>query len=80
MNEGEWNMTVNSSSVLSVEYFEAYLQLVSTSKEVGWEEAGEYMKEHFFRGDSQLYGQQTARNFLLACKSKRGVYLQIANK
>ena len=80
MKEGEWKMTVNSSSVLSVEYFEAYLQLVSTSKEVGWEEAGEYMKEHFFRGDSQLYGQQTAWNFSSACKNKKGIYLQIAIK
>lgn len=80
MKEGEWKMTVNRSSVLSVEYFEAYLQLVSTSKEVGWEEAGEYMKEHFFRGDSQLYGQQTARNFLMAYENKKGIYLQTAIK
>ncbi|MEE3953610.1 hypothetical protein [Peribacillus frigoritolerans] len=59
-------MTVNKSSVLSVEYFVSYLKLVASARNSGLEEAKEFMKEFFFKGEKNYYGQQTDENFCRA--------------
>ncbi|NCT39917.1 hypothetical protein GTW56_29760 [Bacillus sp. EB93] len=59
-------MAVNKSSVLSVEYFVSYLKLVASARNSGLEEAKEFMKEFFFKGEKNYYGQQTDENFCRA--------------
>lgn len=56
-------MTINRSSVLSVEYFESYFKLVMTSRNFALEEAKEYMINNFFQGDVMLYGKDTYHSF-----------------
>lgn len=56
-------MTVNHSSTLSVEYFISYLELVMNAKQISLKEASQYMNEHFFKGISNLYGENTALQF-----------------
>ncbi|MDW7617352.1 hypothetical protein SC499_22385 [Peribacillus simplex] len=62
-------MTVNRSSVLSVEYFEAYLKLVLSARNYGLEEAKGFMKSTFFKGETNFYGRQTDENFCIAYKN-----------
>lgn len=59
-------MTVNKSSVLSVEYFVSYLKLVASARNSGLEEAKDFMKEFFFKGEKNYYGKQTDENFCTA--------------
>lgn len=59
-------MTVNHSSVLSVEYFEAYFKLVLASREPVVEKAKEFIETNFFKGEACYYGEQTRRNFISA--------------
>ncbi|MEE3955879.1 hypothetical protein [Peribacillus frigoritolerans] len=59
-------MTVNRSSVLSVEYFVSYLKLVASAQNSDLEEAKEFMKEFFFKGEKNYYGQETDENFCRA--------------
>ncbi|MCY9141963.1 hypothetical protein [Peribacillus frigoritolerans] len=59
-------MTVNHSSVLSVEYFEAYFKLVLASREPLADNAKRYIKKNFFKDKECYYGEQTRRNFVSA--------------
>lgn len=59
-------MTVNHSSVLSIDYFVSYFKLVMSSRNYEIEEAKEYMIQHFFLGNVKLYGENTFRSFNLA--------------
>lgn len=59
-------MTVNRSSVLSVEYFVSYLKLVASARNSGFEDAKDFMKKSFFKGEKNYYGQQTDENFCRA--------------
>ncbi|MFJ5713644.1 hypothetical protein [Neobacillus sp. NPDC093127] len=59
-------MTVNHSSVLSVDYFEAYFKLVGSSRNYDIEKANEYMTQNFFKGDLQIYGKETYQSFVTA--------------
>lgn len=59
-------MTVNRSSVLSVEYFESYLNLVVTSRGFNLDEALNYVLQNFFKGDPMYYGKETYLNLILA--------------
>ncbi|MEQ2528381.1 hypothetical protein WMO40_16975 [Bacillaceae bacterium CLA-AA-H227] len=56
-------MTVNRSSVLSVDYFESYFRLVMTSRNFVLEEAKEYMISNFFQGDVMLYEEDSYHSF-----------------
>lgn len=55
--------TVNRGSMLTVDYFKAYLQLICDSRSLSVEDAAEFMKHHFFRGDLYRYGPQTFERF-----------------
>jgi hypothetical protein len=56
-------MTVNHSSVLSVDYFVSYFRLVRSSRNVEMEEAKEFIIQHFFKGNVKLYGEDTFQSF-----------------
>ncbi|MGG0410250.1 hypothetical protein [Peribacillus simplex] len=72
-------MTVNHSSVLSVEYFEAYFKLVLASLEPVADKAKKYIEKNFFKGKECYYGEQTQRNFITAYNKLKDKKLQIAN-
>lgn len=59
-------MTVNHSSVLSVDYFESYFKLLLASREPDLEKAKEYIETHFFKGEEEYFGEQTRQNFIVA--------------
>ncbi|MBT2645409.1 hypothetical protein J7E52_01510 [Bacillus sp. ISL-34] len=59
-------MTVNHSSILSVEYFEAYFKLVIASREPVADNAKKYIEQNFFKGKKCYYGEQTRRKFITA--------------
>jgi hypothetical protein len=59
-------MTVNHSSVLSVEYFDAYFKLVLASREPVADNAKKYIEKNFFKDKECYYGEQTHRNFMTA--------------
>lgn len=59
-------MTVNHASILSVEYFLSYFNLVSISKGVNDSDAKDYIESTFFKGDPSFYGTLTYSNFLTA--------------
>jgi len=56
-------MTVNHSSVLSVEYFESYFKLVMLTRDYEIEKAKEFMVQNFFKGNQMLYGKDTYQSF-----------------
>jgi len=56
-------MTVNHASVLSVEYFVSYFKLVMSSRNYEVDEAKEFIIQHFFKGNVNLYGEYTIRSF-----------------
>ncbi|HAP2019756.1 MULTISPECIES: hypothetical protein [Staphylococcaceae] len=56
-------MTVNHASMLSVDYFISYLNLVMLSREVNLKEATLYMENEFFKGNIHQYGDTTETNF-----------------
>lgn len=55
--------TVNRGSVLTVEYFQAYLRLICTSRRMSVAEAAQYMINQFFGGDRHRFGEQTFERF-----------------
>jgi len=60
-------MKVNRGSVLSKEYFHAYLTHVMRVFQCNADEAKVKTVERLFRGDLSVYGEQTHQNFLNAC-------------
>ncbi|MFD2371587.1 hypothetical protein ACFSO0_16795 [Brevibacillus sp. GCM10020057] len=56
-------MKVNRGSVLSKQYFLAYLSHVMRVFQCNAEEAKVKTMEQFFRGDLQAYGDDTRENF-----------------
>ncbi|HJF32915.1 MULTISPECIES: hypothetical protein [Bacillales] len=66
-------MIVNHASILSVDYFISYLELIMKARQLSLEEAVFYMKENFFKGEAFLYGEVTAKHFEQAIQLlKRG--------
>jgi hypothetical protein len=59
-------VTVNHSSVLSVDYFEAYFKLVVSSRNYDIEEANKFMTQNYFKGDLLIYGKETYQSFVTA--------------
>ncbi|MGI8384001.1 hypothetical protein [Robertmurraya sp. P23] len=59
-------MTVNHSSVLSVEYFESYFHLVISSRNYEIDKAKEFIIQNFFKGNVKQYGEDTCLSFCLA--------------
>lgn len=56
-------MTVNHASTLSLEYFIRYLELVMKARQISLKEASQYMSEQFFKGNPNLYGENSAFHF-----------------
>lgn len=56
-------MTVNHASVLTKEYFIAYIKLIMKSREYTLIQAKEFAFDFFFKGDSQRYGTTTWLQF-----------------
>ena len=56
-------MTVNHASTLSVDYFIRYLELVMKARQFSLKEASQYMTVQYFRGNPNLYGENTALHF-----------------
>ncbi|WP_291759627.1 hypothetical protein [Lysinibacillus sp. UBA5990] len=52
-------MTVNHASVLTKDYFIAYLKLIMNSREYTIIEAKEFAFNFFFKGDIDRYGTST---------------------
>ncbi|MEE3950850.1 hypothetical protein [Peribacillus frigoritolerans] len=65
-------MTVNHSSALSVEYFDAYFKLVLASREPVVDNAKKFIETNFFKGEACYYGGQTHRNFMTAFYKLKG--------
>ena len=56
-------MTVNHASVLTKDYFIAYLKLIRNSREYTLIEAKEFAFDFFFKGDNERYGLSTWSQF-----------------
>lgn len=56
-------MTVNHASVLTKEYFIAYIKLIMKSREYTLIQAKEFAFDFFFKEDSQRYGTTTWLQF-----------------
>lgn len=61
-------MTVNHASLLTKEYFIAYLKLIMNSREFTLIQAKEFAYDFFFKGDMQHYGPSTWLQFEKAIK------------
>jgi len=61
-------MKLNRGSQLSKAYFRAYLTHVMRVFQYDVEEAKGKAIEQLFRGDIHAYGEETRRNFALACE------------
>lgn len=61
-------MTVNHASVLTKEYFIAYLKLIMNSREYTLKQAKELAFDFFFKGDMNRYGTATWLQFEKAIK------------
>ncbi len=61
-------MTVNRASVLTKDYFIAYLKLIMNSREYTLIEAKEFAFDFFFKGDMKLYDTSTWLQFEKALK------------
>ncbi|WP_313894863.1 hypothetical protein [Psychrobacillus sp.] len=59
-------MTVNNGANLSKEYFISYLKLVREAKSFSLEQAQDYMVNHFFKNNYNIYGKDSYCNFLQA--------------
>lgn len=59
-------MKINRGSVLSKEYFLAYLTHVMRVFQCNAEEAKTKTMERLFRGDLNAYGEETRNNFAIA--------------
>ncbi len=62
-------MTVNHSSALTSQYFQAYFKLVISSKDLSLAEAKQFIEGFFFKNDPEIYGGNTYSNFLHAYKA-----------
>jgi len=56
-------MTVNHASVLTQDYFIAYLKLIMNSREYTLIQAKEFAFEFFFKGDMDCYEKSTWLQF-----------------
>ncbi|MEK5431599.1 hypothetical protein MKY88_12080 [Lysinibacillus sp. FSL R7-0073] len=56
-------MTVNHSSILTKDYFIAYLKLIMNSREYTLIQAKEFAFDFFFKGDMDRYGTSTWLQF-----------------
>lgn len=61
-------MTVNHASVLTKDYFIAYLKLIMNSREYTLVEAKEFAFDFFFKGDMERYDISTWLQFEKAIK------------
>ncbi len=61
-------MTVNHASVLTQDYFIAYLKLIMNSREFTLKQAKEFAFDFFFKGDKNRYGNSTWLQFEKAIK------------
>ncbi len=61
-------MTVNHASVLTKDYFIAYLKLIMNSREYTLVEAKEFAFDFFFKGDMEHYDTSTWLQFEKAIK------------
>lgn len=59
-------MVVNNGGNLSQAYFRAYLNLIMTAKACSALCAQQYMLEHFFKGDHNLFGPVSYETFVQA--------------
>lgn len=62
-------MTVNHSSALSSQYFQAYFRLVMNSREFNVNEAKQFIEGFFFKNNQEIYGDSTYNHFLEAYRS-----------
>ena len=56
-------MTVNHASVLTKDYFIAYLKLIMNSRDYTLKQAKEFAFDFFFKGDMDRYGTSTCLQF-----------------
>ena len=56
-------MTVNHASVLTKDYFIAYLKLIMNSRDYNLKQAKEFAFDFFFKGDIDRYGTSTCLQF-----------------
>ncbi|MEY2355705.1 hypothetical protein [Lysinibacillus capsici] len=61
-------MTVNHASVLTKDYFIAYLKLIMNSRDYTLKQAKEFSVDFFFKGDMDRYGTSTCLQFEKAIK------------
>ncbi|EFI70167.1 hypothetical protein P9436_04165 [Lysinibacillus capsici] len=61
-------MTVNHASVLTKDYFIAYIKLIMNSREYTLIQAKEFAFDFFFKGDMERYGTATWLQFEKAIK------------
>ncbi|MBU5252447.1 hypothetical protein KQI46_11010 [Lysinibacillus capsici] len=61
-------MTVNHASVLTKNYFIAYLMLIMKSREYTLNQAKKFAFDFFFKGDRDHYGTSTWLQFEKAIK------------
>ncbi len=61
-------MTVNHASILTQDYFIAYLKLIMNSREFTLKQAKEFAFDFFFKGDMNRYGNSTWLQFEKAIK------------
>lgn len=61
-------MTVNHASVLTKNYFIAYLKLIMNSREYTLIQAKKFAFDFFFKGDMDRYGTSTCLQFEKAIK------------
>lgn len=66
-------MTVNYASVLTKEYFIAYIKLIMKSREYTLLQAKAFAFDFFFKGDSQRYGSSTWLQFEKALNELKDV-------
>ncbi|HBJ02720.1 MAG TPA: hypothetical protein DDY89_21960 [Lysinibacillus sp.] len=52
-------MTVNHASVLTKDYFIAYLKLIMNCRDYTLKQANEFAFDFFFKGDIERYGTST---------------------
>lgn len=61
-------MVVNHASVLTKDYFIAYLKLIMNSRDYTLKQAKEFAFDFFFKGDMDRYGTSTCLQFEKAIK------------
>jgi len=59
-------VTLNNGANLSKEYFISYLKLVREARSFSLEQAQDFMVNHFFKNNFDIYGKDSYCNFLQA--------------